>query len=260
MSRPAFRFAPSPNGELHLGHAYSALLNAAMAREVAGRLLLRIEDTDLTRCRPEFVAGILNDLAWLGLTWEEPVRIQSQHIGDYTANLAKLRAAGVLYPCFCSRRKATADALPSHDPDGQFHYGGTCRSLARDEADAHIAAGRQHCWRLDMVACADEGARDWGDVMIAKPDVGSFYHIAVVTDDAVQEITHVVRGLDMEAATSIHMLLQRLLGLPTPHYHHHRLILDGDGEKLSKRNRSKSLASLRRAGVTPGDIRAMLGF
>jgi glutamyl-Q tRNA(Asp) synthetase len=260
MSRPAFRFAPSPNGELHLGHAYSALLNAEMARQAQGRFLVRMEDTDRIRCKPEYARQILADLAWLGLRWEEPVRVQSEHFDDYLANLARLRALGVLYPCFCSRKEAARHALAARDPDGQPHYGGICRALPRHEAEARIAAGAPHAWRLDMGACADDAAKVWGDVVIAKAGVGSLYHIAVVTDDALQGITHVVRGQDIEAATPIHLLLQRLLGLPSPHYTHHKLIRELGGAKLSKRDRSLSLAALRRAGRSPADIRRQLGF
>ena len=258
MTRPVFRFAPSPNGLLHLGHAYSALLNQRMAEEAGGRLLLRIEDTDETRARPQFAAAILEDLAWLGLRWEQPVRVQSEHFGDYDANIRKLWSMGAAYPCFCSRRQALGTALPSRDPEGQPHYGGTCRALPRPEAERRIASGDAHGWRLDT--SGDPAASAWGDAMIAKRHVGSSYHIAVVTDDALQGITHVVRGKDIEASTPLHVLLQRLLGLPTPHYHHHRLILDDTGEKLAKSRNSTSLRSLREAGATAGEIRRRLGF
>jgi glutamyl-Q tRNA(Asp) synthetase len=258
MSRPVFRFAPSPNGLLHLGHAYSALLNARMAEESRGRLLLRIEDTDETRTRPEFVDAIFEDLAWLGLRWDEPVRIQSRHFGDYDHNLRTLWNMGAVYPCFCSRKLAQAHALPARDPDGQMLYGGTCRRLARDGAERRINKGEIFGWRLDT--SADRDASDWGDVMIAKRRVGSSYHIAVVTDDALQGITHVVRGKDIEAATPIHTLLQRLLRLPTPVYHHHELILDKNGEKLSKSRHSTALRHLRAEGVSAAEIRRRLGF
>lgn len=260
MTTAVFRFAPSPNGELHLGHAYSALLNDAMARDRGGRLLLRIEDTDLTRCRPDFTAGIFRDLAWLGLSWEEPVRIQSEHFDDYDARLLRLWEAGAIYPCFCSRRLAAAEALSQRDPEGQPIYGGRCRALTRHAASSRMATGEQFGWRLDMIRAGDAAAAVWGDAVIAKKKVGSCYHIAVVTDDALQGVTDVVRGLDMEPATPLHMLLQRLLGLPTPAYHHHRLILDADGRKLSKSSRSTSLASLREQGVTAEQIRSQLGF
>lgn len=260
MSRPVFRFAPSPNGFLHLGHAYSALLNARMAEAAGGRLLLRIEDTDETRSRPDFVQAIVDDLAWLGLTWEEPVRIQSQHFGDYDASLARLREMGAIYPCFCSRKQALAQARLARDPDGQPLYGGTCRELTRAEGAARIARGDIHGWRIDMAGAGDAAAALWGDAVIAKRRVGSSYHIAVVTDDALQGVTHVVRGRDIEPATSLHMLLQRLLGLPTPHYFHHELIRDEAGEKLSKSIGSPGLRELRAKGATARDIRQRLGF
>jgi glutamyl-Q tRNA(Asp) synthetase len=245
---------------MHLGHAYSALLNARMAAEARGRFLLRIEDTDQTRCRMEFVPAIYEDLAWLGLKWELPVRIQSEHFSDYQANLDKLWASGAIYPCFCSRKAASSTALPSRDPDGQSHYGGTCRSLSRSEAAARIAAGEVHGWRIDMATSGDAKAAVWGDAVIAKRQVGSSYHIAVVTDDALQGVTHVVRGKDIEAATSLHNLLQRLLGLPVPHYHHHQLILDENSAKLSKSLASVSLRQLRSDGWTPDDICKRVGL
>lgn len=260
MSVPVFRFAPSPNGRLHLGHAYSALLNAQMARQSNGRLLLRIEDTDQTRCKPEFTAGIFEDLQWLGIRWEEPVRVQSEHFAEYHDNLRKLWNMKAIYPCFCSRKTALADGLAARDPDGLPLYRGTCRAIPRMVAEARIAARAIHGWRLDSEACGDRDAAVWGDVVIAKPLVGSMYHIAVVTDDAEQNVTHVVRGMDIEAATPIHKLLQRLLGLPTPHYHHHRLLLDDDYRKLSKSINSKSIAALREDGITAPDIRHQLGF
>ena len=260
MSRPVFRFAPTPNGFLHLGHAYSALLNARLAAEAGGRLLLRIEDTDETRSRPEFVQAIFEDLAWLGVKWEEPVRIQSQHFADYEANLARLWATGAIYPCFCSRKRAQAHALTALDPDGQPHYGGTCRSLPLGEAEARIARGDVHGWRIDMTRVDDWAAAVWGDAMIAKRHVGSSYHIAVVSDDALQAVTHVVRGQDIEPATPLHKLLQRQLELPTPQYIHHELIRDAGGQKLSKSLASKSLRQLRAEGTTANDIRHRLGI
>ncbi len=260
MSVPVFRFAPSPNGRLHLGHAYSALLNEKMAREAGARLLLRIEDTDQTRCTPKFTAGVFEDLAWLGIAWENPVRVQSEHFGEYQANLERLWSLNALYPCFCSRKLASAEGLSKLDPDGLPLYAGTCREIPEHEAKTRIAARAIHGWRLDMRACGDPDAAIWGDVVIAKPHVGSMYHIAVVTDDAAQGITHVVRGMDIAAATPIHRLLQRLLGLPTPRYHHHRLLLNDERRKLSKSIGSKSIAALREDGVTAYDIRAGLGF
>ena len=260
MSRPVFRFAPSPNGFLHLGHAYSALLNARLAAQSGGRLLLRIEDTDESRSRPEFVQAIFEDLAWLGMVWEQPVRVQSEHFADYEANLERLRKMGAIYPCFCSRKKALANALPSRDPDGQPHYGGTCRSLPLSEADNRIMRRDVHGWRIDMGQVGNPAAAAWGDAMIAKRHVGSSYHIAVVTDDALQGVTHVVRGQDIEPATPLHMLLQQLLELSTPQYVHHELIRDAAGHKLSKSIASTSLRQLRAEGTTADDIRRRLGF
>lgn len=258
MKPPVFRFAPSPNGLLHLGHAYSALLNWRIAREAGGRFLLRIEDTDQTRARPEFVAAIFEDLAWLGLDWEVPVRIQSEHFEDYERNITRLWEMGAAYPCFCSRKQAMNSALPLSDPDGQLLYGGTCKTIPRPEAQNRIAMGEAHGWRLDTANDAE--AAVWGDAVIAKRHVGSSYHIAVVTDDAIQGVTHVVRGMDIEPATSLHRLLQRRLGLPHPVYHHHELIRDAAGEKLSKSRNSPSLREMRASGVTAKEIRARLGF
>ena len=260
MSPPVFRFAPSPNGFLHLGHAYSALLNARMAAEAEGRLLLRIEDTDESRSRPEYVTAIYEDLAWLGLHWEQPVRIQSEHFADYEANLVRLWEMGAIYPCFCSRKTARAHALPAQDPDGQPHYGGTCRALSRAGAADRITRGDIHGWRIDMAAVGNPQAAAWGDAVIAKRHVGSSYHIAVVTDDALQGVSDVVRGRDIEPATPLHKLLQRLLGLPTPRYHHHELIRDAEGQKLSKSLASTALRQLRADGVTAEEIRRRLGF
>ena len=258
MMSPVFRFAPSPNGHLHLGHAYSALLNARMAAEAGGRLLIRIEDTDQTRCTTEFTRDALEDLAWLGLEWEQPVRIQSEHMADYHAMLEKLWALSAIYPCFCSRKEAPR--LAAIDPDGQPLYAGKCRSISQEEARKRITCGMSHGWRIDMSAAGDAPASVWGDVVIAKPRLGSSYHIAVVTDDAMQGVSHVVRGKDIEAATPIHQLLQRLLGLPSPAYVHHDLILDNAGLKLSKSSGSTSLRSLRAKGVSAAQIRARLGF
>jgi glutamyl-Q tRNA(Asp) synthetase len=215
MTRPVFRFAPSPNGRLHLGHAYSALLNARMAKEAGGRLLLRIEDTDQTRCKPEFTMGIYEDLAWLGIGWETPVRVQSEHLGDYHDNLWKLWSMGAAYPCFCSRKTALANGLPALDPDGVPLYGGTCRAVPRSEAESRIALRAIHGWRLDMNVCGDSSAAAWGDVVIAKRS--SVRCITSQSSPMMQRrgVTHVVRGMDIEAATPIHKLLQRLLGLPS---------------------------------------------
>ncbi|MGO4574255.1 tRNA glutamyl-Q(34) synthetase GluQRS [Microvirga sp. 2TAF3] len=290
MTKPVFRFAPSPNGRLHLGHAYSALLNADFARKFGGRLLLRIEDIDLTRCRPDFEKAIYDDLAWLGLEWEKPVRRQSEHFDDYRAAAAKLKGRELLYPCFCSRRQI-ADAVTRkesetarpwpRDPDGAPFYPGTCKALEAGEAARRIAADEPHTWRIHMAAAQalapeplffqrfdDAGHMEtveahpsrWGDAVIVRKDVPTSYHLSVVVDDALQKVTHVVRGKDLEAATDLHVLLQALLGLPTPLYHHHDLVLDRTGDKLSKSLRSESLADLREQGWEASEVRRRLGF
>lgn len=262
MTRPAFRFAPSPNAELHLGHAYSALLNAEMARQAGGRFLVRIEDIDIIRCTRALAEAALADLAWLGLSWEEPVRFQSEHMEDYRKQQARLQDMGLLYPCFCSRKEIAAAADHSRrDPEGQPLYPGTCRHLTPSEIEQRIAVGEPYALRLDMAtASGDAGARAWGDIVLVRKDIGTSYHVAVVTDDQLQGITHVVRGQDLEAATAIHVTLQRLLGFATPHYHHHKLIGDEAGRKLSKSKGATSLRQLRQEGVTPADIRTALGF
>jgi glutamyl-Q tRNA(Asp) synthetase len=266
MSHPVFRFAPSPNGELHLGHAYSALLNARMAASCGGRFLVRIEDIDTVRCSPRLARRALEDLAWLGLVWEEPVRYQSHHFSDYFKHQRHLADMGLLYPCFCSRTMVSNRCRStSCDPDGQPLYDGHCRALPSSEIGARLAAGEPHALRIDLAAAirvsgSDAAALAWGDVVLARRDIGTSYHIAVVVDDALQGVTHVVRGKDLEAATSIHLLLQNLLAVPTPHYTHHDLIMDGHGLKLSKSLGSISLRMLRDAGVTPSEIRVALGF
>jgi glutamyl-Q tRNA(Asp) synthetase len=290
VTQPVFRFAPSPNGRLHLGHAYSALLNFDLARHFGGRFLLRIEDIDTLRCRPEFEIALLDDLSWLGLTWEKPVRRQSEHFEDYREAGLRLKDKGVLYPCFCSRgeigkavavqESQTGGAWP-RDPDGGVLYPGTCRNLDPAEAERRIAEGHPHSWRIDLSRAAalapppyrfprcdldlrDEAAEAhperWGDAVVIRKDVPTSYHLSVVVDDAVQRVTHVVRGQDLEAATGLHVLLQRLLNLPTPRYHHHGLIRDGAGEKLSKSIGSESFAALRARGVGPREIRTRLGL
>ena len=281
---PVFRFAPSPNGRLHLGHALSALTNERFARSCGGRLLLRIEDIDTTRCRPEFVDGIREDLDWLGLHFDGEPRRQSEHFDDYRAALGRLRGMGVLYPCFCSRqdiRKAAEAVAAPVDPDGAQLYPGTCRALDPGQAWARVAAGEPHVLRLALEPALaqaggglayrrfDEAGREtpvaaeparWGDVVLARKDTPTSYHLAVVVDDALQGVSHVVRGRDLEAATDIHVLLQRLLGLPTPLYHFHALLKDEDGRKLAKSRQSRSLAAWREAGATPAQIREKLGF
>jgi glutamyl-Q tRNA(Asp) synthetase len=290
MTQPVFRFAPSPNGRLHLGHAYSALLNEQFARRCGGRFLLRIEDIDTTRCLPELDMALQDDLAWLGLTWEKPVRRQSDHFDDYRASFKSLKDRGLAYPCFCSR-KAMAGAVARieqaegrawpRDPDGAPVYPGLCRSLDPRQAETRIAAGEDHAWRIDMarsLAAApgphaairfDSEGREhpirahperWGDAIIVRKEVPTSYHLAVVVDDALQGVTHVVRGTDLEPATDLHVLLQALLGLKAPRYHHHGLILDPWGAKLAKSRKSESLAELRERGISAAEIRTRLGF
>lgn len=278
---PVFRFAPSPNGLLHLGHAYSALFTAHWARELGGECLLRLEDIDPTRCKPEFADAIFEDLRWLGLDWPEPVMRQSNRMPHYIEAGNRLTDMGLLYPCFCTRSEVAAQATGT-DPDGAPLYTGTCRHLSEDDITARLARGERPNWRLDVAAAtartglltfsvaqptpADRPqiryARPerWGDVVLQRKDSPTSYHLSVVVDDAAQSITHVTRGRDMEAATDIHVLLQMLLGLGQPLYSFHKLILDEDGKKLSKSRESKSLRDLREAGVTAAEVRRGLGF
>src|SRR5665213_853849 len=246
---PVFRFAPSPNGYLHLGHALSALLNADMAKVAGGRLLLRIEDIDVARCRPEYETAICEDLAWLGLAWEQPVWRQSEHFGDYRAALAKLEAMGLIYPSFESRAEIAAlvvrrerDGTWPRDPDGAPLYSGEAKSLSAAERAGRMRAGEPYALRLDMAAALartgalgweENGAgtvaadpAQWGDVILARKDAPASYHLAVTINDAAQGVTDVVRGQDLFQATSVHRLLQTLLGLAAPRYRHHRLVLD----------------------------------
>lgn len=269
---PRLRFAPSPNGRLHLGHAYSALFTWDMAARLGGKALLRIEDIDPARCKPEFDAAIIDDLAWLGLTWPQPVLRQSQRMPIYAGALASLQARGLIYPCSCTRSQI-ARAAEGSDPDGAPLYPGTCRHLGPAERVA--LAGRPVQWRLDMAAATAlagplsfvesgqtrqaDPAR-WGDVVLSRKDTPTSYHLSVVVDDAAQGITHITRGEDLLAATDLHVLLQALLGLPTPLYFHHRLILDPENAKLAKSRGSASLQDLRNAGWSAADIRAHLGF
>jgi glutamyl-Q tRNA(Asp) synthetase len=278
---PVLRFAPSPNGALHLGHAYSALMNERLSAETNGRLLLRIEDLDRTRCKRQHEAAIINDLAWLGLRFDAPPRRQSEHRDDYAAALAHLDARGLVYPCFCSRSDVARASEGLRDPDGAPLYGGTCRMLAQDEARARLARGEKVAWRLNMPRALDAasaplvwsefgegvipyerraGPAGWGDVVLRGRDLAASYHLAVVVDDALQGVTDVVRGRDLLAATSVHRLLQELLAFPAPRYRHHRLVLDPKRVKLSKSRQSSSLAELRERGLSPGEVRAALGF
>jgi glutamyl-Q tRNA(Asp) synthetase len=286
---PAFRFAPSPNGYLHLGHALSALLNARRARAASGRLILRIEDIDATRCRPDYERAIYQDLAWLGIAWDGPVRRQSEHFADYRAALDALAAQELVYPSFESRAEIAAlvaarersDFWP-RDPDGAPLYPGTSAALSAQERARRMAAGAPYALRLDMakalaqiktLSWQETGAGPdgetgivaaapaaWGDVVLGRKETPTSYHLAVVIDDARQGITEVVRGRDLFAATSVHRLLQVLLGLPAPVYHHHRLVLDADGRKLSKSSRATALRTLRAGGATPADVRRLVGL
>lgn len=293
FDKPVFRFAPSPNGELHLGHALSALLNFDMARKAGGRFLLRIEDIDPARCRPEYEAQIYGDLRWLGLDWQEPVRRQSGHVAEYQAALDGLKARGLVYPSFLSRAEVKAHVTEyekncgrwKYDPDGAPHYPTFERDLDPDDAAARIARGDRHMWRLNVdkavAARAVSSATTqrtwteinsgtaqstpanpalWGDVVLWRWDAPSSYHLSVVLDDALQGVTHVVRGMDLFHATHVHRLLQELLGLPAPVYHHHPVIRDDAGQKLAKSIASTGLKALRESGQTPSGIRRLLGL
>jgi glutamyl-Q tRNA(Asp) synthetase len=293
MPKPVFRFAPSPNGFLHLGHALSAIMNFDHARETSGRFLLRIEDIDAARCRPAYEAAIYEDLAWLGLSWEQPVRRQSEHLASYGAALARLQQDGLIYPSFESRAEiarlvAEREAMGGapewrpwpRDPDGAPLYPGSARLLSCVERVRRMAA-EPYALRLDMTKAiarvgpltwteTGAGPRNetgeiaavpeaWGDVVLARKEIPTSYHLAVVVDDALQGITHVVRGQDLFAATAVHRLLQALLGLPVPVYKHHRLILDAEGHKLSKSTPTTALRELRARGLTAHDIRRKIG-
>jgi glutamyl-Q tRNA(Asp) synthetase len=276
MTRSTYRFAPSPNGELHLGHAFSALFAYHAAKHAGGTFLLRIEDIDTTRCRPHFADLLIEDLGWLGLRWIEPVRFQSRHLADYSNAQSRLLDQGLLYPCFCTRKTIEASSSGARDPDGSPLYPGTCRVLNPQARAERMASGEAFHLRLDMAKAARHAAglfftdlglgdvaadpQKWGDVILVRKDIGTSYHIAVVVDDALQNITHVTRGRDLFEATHVHRLLQALLGLPVPLYHHHRLINDALGRKLSKSAGDRSLRGLRQDGVSPADIRQALGF
>ena len=289
MYTRVLRFAPSPNGYLHLGHAFSALLNHDMTREQGGRLLLRIEDIDTARCRPEYEAAIYEDLDWLGVSWQLPVRRQSEHFADYEATLAKLEAQGLIYPSFESRKEIAALIVERErrgrwprDPDGAPLYPGRARKLSRTERDRRRAAGEPYALRLAMdEAVAQAGAltwtetgagpqgqsgrvaampQMWGDVVLGRKEVPASYHLAVTLDDAFQGVSEVVRGQDLFWSTSVHRLLQALLGLPQPAYRHHRLGLDSAGHKLSKSTAATGLRELRAGGATAADIRRLVGL
>ncbi len=286
---PVFRFAPSPNGYLHLGHAYSALLNFDLAAQTGGRFLLRIEDIDTTRCKPEFETAISEDLAWLGVAWETPARRQSDHLAAYREVLDKLSAQGLVYPSFESRAEIAklvaereADGPWPRDPDGAPLYPGSARLLSPDERAKLLQSDTTYALRLDMAAaCGLAGGlgwtelgegldgetgtvaarpQAWGDVILARKEIPTSYHLSVVVDDALQGVTEVVRGQDLFWSTSVHRLLQRLLGLPQPAYRHHRLLLDDSGRKLSKSTAATGLRELRAGGATPADIRRLVGL
>ena len=289
MPPPVFRFAPSPNGYLHLGHAYSALLNFDLAARTGGRFLLRIEDIDATRCKPQFEQAIYQDLAWLGIDWETPVRRQSEHLAVYRDALETLRVQGLVYPGFESRAEiarlvAQREAVAPwpRDPDGAPHYPGMARSLSHQERARLLQSGVPYTLRLDVTAAgaragdlswtehgegpdgeigtvaARPGA--WGDVILARKEMPTSYHLAVAIDDALQGVTEVVRGQDLFWSTSVHRLLQALLGLPRPVYRHHRLIVDEAGRKLSKSSKAAGLRELRAAGATAAEIRRLVGL
>lgn len=287
--RPVLRFAPSPNGALHLGHALSALVGFDMARRLGGRFLVRIEDIDTTRCREDYVTGIFEDLAWLGITWEEPVLRQSLHFTTYSAASDTLLKLGLLYPCFATRSEiaeATETRPTVTDPDGTPLYPGLHKLLPKEEVALRLSRNEPFALRLHMDRALDTLERmtgrrrvtftelgetgapetvemdpaDWGDAVIVRKDVPASYHLAVTVDDARQGVTHVTRGRDLYAATSLHRLLQVILGLPEPLYHHHRLLLGPDGQKLSKSADDTGLAELRRQGVTPAEVRRRVGL
>ncbi len=271
------RFAPSPTGRLHLGHAFSALTAYEAARAAGGRFLLRIEDIDRQRCRPAFEAAIYDDLAWLGLHWETPVRRQSEHMADYQAALDRLREQGLLYRCFRTRKEVLDQiAAAPHGPGEVFRGGPLCEA----EQARRIAAGEPFAWRLSLDRAKAALGPSWeqlkfvdldrgvqtarpdtaGDVVLARKEVGVAYHLACVVDDALQGVTHVIRGEDLSEAVHVQRLLQGLLNLPTPVYRHHRLLFDADGRRLAKRAGSKSLGDLRAEGVDPAALRRELGF
>jgi glutamyl-Q tRNA(Asp) synthetase len=279
MATTVTRFAPSPTGLLHLGHAHSALFARDAARRAGGRFLLRIEDIDPTRCRPEYTEAILADLAWLGLQWDGPVRVQSRHLAEYRLALDALAARGLLYPCFCTRgeiaREIAAAGHAPHGPDGPL-YPGTCRRLSPAARQGRIDRGDAYALRLDMAAAlaeappglsfheAGEGRLrcdpgQFGDAVLARKEVPASYHLCVTHDDAAQGVTLVTRGADLKPAAHLHRLLQALLGWPEPAYAHHPLLTDAAGRRLSKREGAPSLRSLAEAGRTPAEVRAMAG-
>lgn len=281
MKEPILRFAPSPNGRLHLGHALSALVTWQAAEFFGGTTLLRIEDIDITRCKPEFTEAIFEDLHWLGLSWPEPVLVQSERFELYAEAANRLRQRDLIYPCFCSRSDISAKAEDT-DPDGAPIYPGTCKHLSNAERIERLERGDPVQFRLHTDLAIEEAGmltftvigptlhdrpqiryarpQRWGDVVLQRKDIGTSYHLSVVVDDAAQDVTHITRGRDMEAATDIHVLLQMLLGYSTPIYHFHRLLLGDDGQKLAKSKNSKTLADLRSEGWTADDVKKAVGF
>ena len=281
------RFAPSPTGLLHLGHAFSALIAWRRARAAGGRFLLRLEDIDPNRCRPEFAAAIPEDLAWLGLDWNGEIRVQSAHLPEYRATLDALAGQELLYPCFCTRndivREVEHAAHAPHGPesgpsgpDGGPRYPGTCRGRSADERATRIARGQPHALRLDMARALETVAAPltfeeegegtiacdpaaFGDVVLARKDAPASYHLCVTHDDALQGVTLVTRGIDLKPATHLHRLLQALMGWPAPRYAHHRLLTDAAGRRLAKRDRAATLRELRASGVTAAEVRERVG-
>ncbi len=269
MTQQIFRFAPSPTGQMHLGNAYSALLNEKMAGELGGKLLLRIEDIDHTRCRQEYIDSLISDMDWLGIKFEPEPRAQSQHIDFYKKILSSLTSRNLTYRCRCTRRELMRDGSVRKDPEGQPLYSGICR---HSPPPPHVNVA----WRLDMAKAIsvvgnpiymresgqtlqiDPAA--WGDVVLARKDLGTSYHLSVVADDALQGVTDIVRGEELLGVTAIHRLLQELLGYPAPRYHHHQHIKTADGRKLSKSAGDTTLRDLRAQGMTAPEVRAMLGF
>ncbi len=273
------RFAPSPTGLLHLGHAFAALTAWRRARSAGGRFLLRMEDIDPGRCRPAFAAAIEDDLHWFGLDWDGPVRTQSRHLADYQAVLDDLTRRGLVYPCFCTRadiaREVEASVAAPHAPDGSLIYPGLCRHRSAGERQARISAGERYALRLDMARAApaeplwfEEEAEGpircrpeaFGDVVLARKDAPASYHLCVTHDDALQGVTLVTRGDDLKSATHVHRLLQALMGWPAPDYAHHRLLTDPSGRRLAKRDHAATLRDLRAAGLSPAAVRGMLGL
>lgn len=258
------RFAPSPTGYLHVGHAFSAFNAWRRARQAGGRFLLRLEDIDPGRCRPEYAEAIRQDLAWLGLTWEEPVRVQSEHLVEYRAVLDGLAEQGLVYPCFCTRADIASSVAAPHGPDGAALYPGTCRQLSVTERADRIASGERFALRLDMAAAVRPGLsyeeegegrilchpERFGDAVLARKDAPASYHLCVAHDDAAQGVTLITRGVDLKPATDVHRLLQALMGWHTPSYAHHGLLLDAAGRRLAKRDKAATLRSLRAEGIS----------